>query len=107
MFSNRPTKKQLRQEHDRKIAEFLANGGEIQKIRAGATGLVDGSYNTRHIRLYGSKTHHTPLKGVTAAIDARKHKKAPTKPAPKTGSYARVIFDDFGEPVRTVWVHQP
>lgn len=107
MFSNRPTKKQLRQEHERKIAEFLANGGEIQKIRTGASGLIDGNYNTRHIRLYGSRSGHTPLPAVVAAIDARKHKKPCVKSPPTPTSYARVIFDDFGEPVRTVWIHKP
>lgn len=108
MFGKRPTKQDIRKQHDAKIQDFLAHGGKIQKVPPGATGLVDGRPNTRHISIHGRQDSYTPVPGVIAAIEARKSKK---KPCPKSSnttahSYQRIILDDFGEPVRIVQVQK-
>lgn len=108
MFSKQLTKSQLRQEHARKIDEFLAHGGKIQQVRPGATGLIDGKYNTRHIVIgTGVPKTRTPIPEVTAAIDARRRKKPATQvKIQPTKRHRKVVFDDFGEPIRTVWIDE-
>lgn len=106
MFSNRPTKKQLHQEHAQKIAAFLNHGGQIKCVPPGATSLIDGNYNNRHIRLEQPHTTRTPIPEVTAAIDARRASGKKTRKPPKSirhASFRKVVLDDFGEPVRILW----
>lgn len=110
MFSNRPTKAQLRREHEQQINEFLAHGGKIQQVKMGATGLVDGKYNTRNIQINPAKQSRTPIPEVVAAIEARRRSGAKRRPEPVTSRHRKrrqkVIYDDFGEPLRTVWVDE-
>jgi hypothetical protein len=43
-----------------------------------------------------------------SALDSRKKKKAPPKPAKVSKSpKKKIIYDDFGEPVREVWADEP
>ncbi|MBY4675109.1 hypothetical protein [Marinobacterium arenosum] len=110
MFSNRPTKAQLRHEHEQQIKEFLAHGGKIQQVKMGATGLVDGKYNTRNIQINPAKQQRTPIPEVVAAIDSRRGSRSKNRPKPVTSRHhqrrQKVIYDDFGEPLRTVWVDE-
>lgn len=108
MFSKRPNKKQIRREHEQKIADFLAQGGTIKCVPPGATGLIDGRYHTRHIRIERTHETRTPIPEVVAAIEARRpgKKTSKTTAKPKHQSYRKVVYDDFGEPVRVIWSHK-
>lgn len=107
MFSNRPTKKQLHKDHEEKIASFLAHGGTIQSVPPGASSLINGNYNNRHIRLERPHKTRTAIPEVVAAIEARRtaNKKVakPTKQITRHKSVRKVVLDDFGEPVRVIW----
>ena len=55
------------------------------------------------------KTTRTPLTEVIAALDARRAEKRPrTKIARRRTPQRRrqVVYDDFGEPLRVVWVEE-
>lgn len=108
MFSKRPNKKQIRRDHEQKIADFIAQGGTIQCVPPGATGLIDGRPPTRHIRIERTHETRTPIPEVVAAIEARRPGKTTRKTAtkPKHQSYRKVIYDDFGDPVRVIWSHK-
>ena len=72
----------------------------------GASGLVDGQYNTHKGQYPSAPTQtRTPVSGLLATIDARKKAKTNTNLIKKSSRpKQKVIYDDFGEPLRTVWV---
>lgn len=108
-MNKRPSKADIRQLHAQQIADFLSKGGCIKSFDMGATGLVDGKYNTRQIVIEKKPdTSRTPVPEVLATIDARRRSNYKSHSAPKkpTKSRKKVIYDDFGEPLRTVWVDE-
>ena len=70
----------------------------------GESGLVDGKYNTSHMGFNEPKQDRTPLNHVVAAIQQAKHSKSPsTTSSPKKRPKEKIIYDDFGDPIRWVW----
>lgn len=109
-MNRHPTKAEIKQEHDRQIQEFLAKGGKIKNFEMGASALVDGKYNTRNIVIEKKPYQtRTPVPEALAAIDSRRRaspaRKSPVKRRPEVRKQ-KVIYDDFGEPLRTVWVDE-
>lgn len=99
-----PTKKDIRQDLESKIEAFLREGGEIEWVDRGRSGLEANQPWSNPFHATPSdepKSSRTPVPEVVAAIDSRKHKK-PAKPA-KRRPRKEWIYDDFGEPVRWVW----
>ncbi|MBM6550340.1 hypothetical protein [Marinomonas ostreistagni] len=99
------TKAQTRKEIESQIESFIRQQGEIEQVEMGASGLQDGKYNTSHMGFIEPKKDRTPLNHIVAAIQQRKADKK--QPAPKikrnSGPKKKVIYDDFGEPIRYVW----
>lgn len=105
MTKSTKSKAQTRKEIESQIENFIRKKGEIEQVEMGKSGLQDGKYNTSHIGFIEPKKDRTPLNHVVAAIQQRKaDKKAP---APATNKprqpKKKVIYDDFGEPIRYVW----
>jgi hypothetical protein len=101
----RPTKSDLRRELEQQMADYLKQGGQITSVEQGASGLANGAYNKHQFTISQPKQTRTAVPEVLVAIDSRR-KKAPP-PAQKTRSRTprqQVIYDDFGEPLRVVWV---
>jgi hypothetical protein len=101
-----PTKADLRIELQRQINNYTYKGGEIQKIPTGVSGRENPHASLKTPLFNEPKADRTPVTEVVAALDSRRkqkpnHKKT-TKPAPKE----KIIYDDFGEPLRKVWVDQ-
>ncbi len=99
-----PTKKDIRQDLERQVQDYLREGGEITSVAQGTTGL-DNRRPWSHPFQAGSgsepRQERTPVPEVVAAIEARKHKH---RPEPKRRRPRKQwIYDDFGEPVRWVW----
>lgn len=96
------TKADLRRELEQQINSFIAQGGEVQNFAQGESGLENGRYH-RNSFVYGEpKQARTPLPDALARIDARK---GPEKPKPRPQRRRKkIIYDDFGEPLREVWV---
>ncbi len=97
------TKKEIRQELENEINQFLSKGGEITDIEQGASGKELGANLNNAIPLNGEKQTRTPLTDEVKALDERKQSKI--KPDTKTTGRPKkkIIYDDFGEPLREIW----
>ncbi|MFT2111570.1 hypothetical protein [Marinomonas sp. 2405UD68-3] len=99
------TKRETRAEINAQIEEFLKSKGEITQANMGESGLVDGKYNTSHVGFTGPKQTRTPLNYVVATLALRKQQKYNNLPKTTTNNSPKrkVIYDDFGDPIRWVW----
>lgn len=106
-MQKRPTKRELRQQLDQEVQNFLSRGGEVKEVARGTSGLVNGRYVDHTLSFDKPKEERTPLDDVLKTIDQRRDaRKHPAKPAEKTSRRRpkkKVIYDDFGEPLRIVW----
>ena len=110
MVKKLPTKAELRARMDREMKSYLAGGGKISEVPQGASGKQAGdppTYLAR--RLFTEpRTPRTFVPEVVAAIEARRQeklKRSPKKKRTRTPQPRRkIIYDDFGEPLRRVWV---
>ncbi|RTE67447.1 hypothetical protein EH243_00395 [Amphritea opalescens] len=100
----RQTKSELRKQLQLQTQAFLKKGGEVAEVETGATGLINGSYRNAGFILNPQRQERTPLNGVLAQIDARKAERTQRSSPPKsTRQRKKVIYDDFGEPLRVVF----
>lgn len=109
MNKKSPTKAEIRQKLQAEVANFLQKGGAITQVQMGESGLVDGRYSSLKPTFGKSQTtERTPVAGLLAVIDSRKKSKSRTVTAttPRRAPKKQVIYDDFGEPLRTVWVEK-
>ncbi len=102
MIKPKTTKKDTRKELESLVDQFIKAKGEIQQIDMGESGLVDGKYNTSHMGFSEPKQERTPLNHVVAALQQKK-KPSPPAPLPKKKPKKKIIYDDFGDPIRWVW----
>ncbi|MCV6612360.1 MAG: hypothetical protein OIF55_16480 [Amphritea sp.] len=101
----RPTKSELRAQLEQQTQAFLQQGGQVEEVANGATGLVNGAYRNAGFTFNPERQERTPLNQVMAQIDARKSRKPATatvKPKHRSNR-KKVIYDDFGEPLRVVF----
>lgn len=101
-MQKRPTKAELRQQLDDEVQQFLAQGGQVKSMPRGATGLENGRYNA--LGFDRPKEERTDVSSLLNIIDERRHqqRKTPLKP-PASKPKKKIIYDDFGEPVRIIW----
>jgi hypothetical protein len=98
------TKKQIRQELEDEINRFITSGGEIKDIEQGASGKEMGVNINSAIPLNAEKQTRTPLLDEVNALDERKKSKQESnKKATPTKPKKKIIYDDFGDPLREVW----
>lgn len=106
-MQKRPTKREIREQLDREVRDYLDHGGEVEQVQRGASGLVDGRYNDRSLGFEKPREQRTPLTDVLKTIDQRRDAKR--QPVRRTdmkkerGPRQKIIYDDFGEPLRVVW----
>lgn len=111
MFKKRLTKAELRSQLEAEVSRFLEKGGQIEKVEMGASGLIDGRYNMRQGTFTPSSSTtqtRTPVTNVLATIDARRktNSKSSACISRQKSPRKKVIYDDFGEPIRTVWIDE-
>lgn len=99
------TKKQVRQELESQLQDFLESGGAINDIPRGVSGREPGSApikpSSEFFQQQSDKRTYVPE--VVNALEERKKKPAPEKkPTPKKRRKV-MIYDDFGDPLRWVW----
>lgn len=103
-MNKRPTKRQVRDQISAEVEAFLRRGGEVRELDRGESGLVNGNYNDRSLGFEKPKESRTPLNEVLKNIDQRRQEKRKPAPKPKSrGPRKKVIYDDFGEPLRVIW----
>lgn len=106
-----PTKADIRADLERKMNQFEKRGGEVNEIPTGLSGrdALDNSPPSRRLFLEPTVTR-TQVPEVIAAIEARRKEKTKPKPINKPRKQntrrRKTIYDDFGEPLRTVWVDE-
>ncbi len=103
------SKADIRDELRAETERFLARGGEVKHIPQGTSGKSPGEpplFLNRRLFIE-PKAPRTLVPEVVAAIEARRREK-PRRKTTRKGRLARprrkVIYDDFGEPLRRVWV---
>jgi hypothetical protein len=88
---------------EQEIWQFLNNGGEIKQIERGISGRLDNQNINQAVPFYqGEKQTRTLLNDTVKAIDERKQKKKNTSQKKHTPK-KKIIYDDFGEPIREIW----
>lgn len=97
------TKKEVRQELEHDVQRFLLKGGKISDIEQGASGKEMGANINNSIPLNTQKQTRTLLTEEIQALDKRKQSKNPSPPPSPKKPEKRIIYDDFGEPLREVW----
>jgi hypothetical protein len=101
----RPSKSQIRESLTDQINDFLKQGGEIQEYDQGDSSLVDGKYD-RNQFVYGlPKQVRTPVPEALNSIDEQKNPKSQSKHR-RLRKVKKTIYDDFGEPLREIWVEE-
>ncbi|PCJ90609.1 MAG: hypothetical protein COA46_10625 [Porticoccaceae bacterium] len=99
-----PTKADLRVELQRQMNNYARLGGEIQQIPTGVSGR-ENPHESLKIPLFNEpKINRTPVPEVIAALDTRRSQKTTKKKPEKSVPQEKIIYDDFGEPLRKVWV---
>ncbi len=110
MVKKLQTKSDIRAQLELQTRSFLNEGGAVDQIPSGTSGkdpLDPPTYLTK--RLFSEpRTPRTLVPEVVAAIEARKKQRQKRTPAPKRSRLPnprrKTIYDDFGEPLRRVWV---
>lgn len=104
-MNKRPSKRQLRNQLNQEVEDFLRQGGQVREVARGETGLNNGRYVDSTLTFDKPKEERTPLTDVLKTIDQRREAKKNTS-AVKTARRKpkkKIIYDDFGEPLRVVW----
>jgi len=99
------SKQSLRRELRRKTEEFLSRGGEIKQHNAGETGEPADRPRARSVFVSAQpRQTRTYVNHAVSALDNRKKSKT-AKPVKKPSKRPKkkIIYDDFGEPLREVW----
>ena len=104
-MNKRPTKRQLRDQLNQEVEDFLRLGGQVKEVARGETGLNNGRYVDNTLTFDKPKEERTPLSDVLKTIDQRREaKKHPVSSRPvKRRPKKKIIYDDFGEPLCVVW----
>lgn len=101
-----PTKQEQRKELEQLIEEYQARGGTVLEVPRGLSGRDDTRAPLPHV--FDKKNEsdtRTPVNEVIAAIEERRHPRAkPPRPGQSGRPRKKMIYDEFGEPLRWQWV---
>lgn len=104
------TKAQIRSEIAQQVDTFLTEGGAVNAVPMGATGRDPGRCLPLPISFDKNQQPRTQVQDVISAIEERRsHKaalKAPFNKAPGRKPRKKMIYDDFGQPLRWQWVEE-
>jgi hypothetical protein len=100
------SKAHIRTEISRQVSDYLQQGGAVNVVPTGISGRENPEKSSRHI-FDKPKEARTPIPEVMRAIDARKNPRKSTSAKTKAKikrPRKETIYDDFGEPLREIWV---
>ncbi|MBX2858211.1 MAG: hypothetical protein KTR17_06080 [Cellvibrionaceae bacterium] len=98
------TKAQIRAEIDAQIKAYLSTGGEVNSIPRGTSGNTENSNQFASSSSFEPKQERTPVNDVVKEIEERKKNKTPSNTKKRATPRRKLITDDFGEPIRWVWL---
>lgn len=96
------TKKEIRDEIDKQVEDFLRSGGSVNEVKQGISGNEANINLFKQTASFAPKQDRTPVTDVVKELEARKSNKN-NGVAPKKKPRKVLITDDFGEPIRWVW----
>ncbi len=107
------SKSDIRAELERETERFLKRGGRVERVPQGTSGKDPGEpplFLNRRL-FVEPRTQRTLVPEVIAAIEERRRqqrlKRKPTRKRSRLPKPRRkIIYDDFGEPLRKVWVDE-
>lgn len=101
-IDNSKARQRHRLEQDMK--RFLEEGGQVKQVPRGMSGADPLSGRGYQTALFSGpkQAARTDLSSVAAELDARK-KRGSRRPTALTRRRRKLIYDDFGEPLRWVW----
>jgi len=92
---------------EQQIEEFLQGGGTIDQVPRGISGWDSSKGSMKPGGEFVPKPQsRTPLDHLLVALDTRRNTKRqkPKKKSRLPSPRNKILYDDFGEPVRRVWV---
>lgn len=103
-----PTKAELRSRLEAETEAFLREGGAVQEVPRGVSGREADAPATRPDQAgeRAPREERVYLNDVVAAIEARKRPQASRGAVKPKRPKRRLIYDDFGEPLRWEWVEE-
>lgn len=104
-----PTKKELRESLERDLKKFVNSGGDVTEVPKGLSGRDNGSGMLKPETWHMDKStgERTQIPEVLQALDNRKtNKNSAPKQTQKKRPRKKLIYDDFGEPLRWIWVEE-
>jgi len=105
-----PSKADIRADLEQEMTRYLKRGGHVEKIPRGVSGRDEALPNVRASRnlFIEPSIERTPVPEVIAAIESRRASKAkpPVKSKRRSQRHRKTVYDDFGEPLRHVWVNE-
>lgn len=109
MINKPPSKADLRQEIESQINDFLNEGKQVDEIPRGVSSR-DGAEKPLRAETWqmdssNNKANWTYIPEVVNSLETRRAQKSVKPAVQKTKRpHKRLIYDDFGEPLRWVWV---
>ena len=94
----------IHQQMQQEISQFFEQGGEVHEFERGESALINGKLDDRSSGFGQGRKKRTPLNDELKAVDERKKSPAPPVVQKVRRPYKKIIYDDFGEPIREVWV---
>jgi hypothetical protein len=110
MIKKQISKEEIRRDLEDQLQRFLQHGGQIEQVPQGQSARdagepADPAMNTLFLE---PRAQRTLVPEVVAAIESRRRSMRERSPAPRRSARRsprrKVIYDDFGEPLRRVWV---
>lgn len=98
------TKAQIRAEIDEQINQYLASGGEVRQVASGISGHESNTNLFASSTTFEPKQQRTPVTDVIKQVEQRRKLKHEVSIRKTSKPRKKMITDDFGEPIRWVWV---
>lgn len=113
MVKKVPTKAELRAALEQETRRYLKQGGKVESVPQGATGAdPQKPQGFQSTRLFNEpRGTRTFVPEVVAAIESRRgelkrRRRTETRRSRLPRPRRKTIYDDFGEPIRKVWVDE-
>lgn len=110
-MTKRPSKREIRERLNTDVEAFIQSGGELHQIEKGISGIGQQAETPL---AFEQKKERTPVDDVLKTIDGKRQQlkderrlKGRFNNSSATSATHRakkkIIYDDFGEPLRVVW----
>ena len=104
-FKTPPTKAELREQLREEIGRFLEDGGTVEHVNRGVSGREE-SNALKKVFFDTPREPRTYVNEVIASIDSRRRPSSNGKVEKPRKPRLKTIYDDFGEPLRKLWVDE-